>query len=422
MDRLKRITRFFLLVTVFFTTLFADDYFIREVKISGNRRTKESVILREIPFDLPGKVSQNSIQEFQDRLRNLNIFKRVNMAVKDDTLVVDVDETLTVMLLPSFHVIDRDWHKITYGLMLVDFNFQGDKIFLYTSGWLGYNRGFSISFLDDYFTSKRYMIGMNISVGKRENKNTLMDEDHHLFGVQIGKRPVLDLYLIASLGGRLVRIPDAEKVLLQLSRNSYYYHMASFQLAMDRRNYQVYPTRGYLFLAGIYTESRIPFRFRYRHYIVDMRKYLSLGEDVALSGRVYYHGATQKLPFYDGVYLGYDERIRGYFSYTLNSRHLMEFFGEFRFPLLKRRYTDLPAPTPSLERWLSNLEYGISAAIFVDRASYAGSIGKFTTTNSFWGYGGSLYVHLPYNNLLRIDVAINDQGVRELILENRVSF
>lgn len=397
-------------------------YYIHTITIEGTRRTKDGVILRELPFKIPGKISQKELQYYHQRLMNLNLFKKVDFTLSGDTLKILVDEGLSFYVIPSFHVIERDWNKIIYGLMYVDFNFAGDKIYLYGYGWLGYNRGISFAFLDDWFTSKKLILGLNFNLGRFLNKNTDYNEIHKRYSIQFGKRFYKDYYLTFGFGGRFISIPEEERILLGLKKTTFYYNLFLLQFIADRRNYFVFPTSGYLFKLIYSSENKKFLSFDYKHLQIDIREYIPIFKNISLSFKQFFHGASHNLPFYDGVYFGYDERIRGHFNLVLSTRNIAEALAEIRFPIIKRKYYNLPSPMRSLQNWFKNLEFGISGGLFMDQGLYSDYWKSLSLQKRFYGYGASLYFHLPYNNIMRFDIAFNENGKYEFIIENMVSF
>jgi outer membrane protein assembly factor BamA len=397
-------------------------YYIRTIQFDGIHRTREGVLIRELPFKIPGYVTQKDLDYYFQRLRNLNLFKKIDLQVNRDTLLVRVDESLSFYIVPSFHAIERDWDKIIYGLMYVDFNFAGDKIYLFTYGWLGYNQGVSLAILDDWFTSKKLILGMNLSSGKFTNNNTQFEELQQRAMIQFGKRFRKDFYLTFGLGIHQVKIPEEERSLLGFDDNFFRYKTYSVQFSIDKRNYFVFPTRGYLVKILETVESKGILSFDYKHLQIDLREYIPVWKKVSLGLRQYFHGTSKNLPFYDGVYFGYDERIRGHFDLVISTRSIAEILSEIRFPIIPSRYYTFPSPIKSLQSRFTNLEFGLSGGIFIDQGFYADYWEKLSLKSRFYGYGFSLYFHLPYNNIFRFDVAFDEKGNREFILENIVSF
>ncbi|GAB4192168.1 MAG: hypothetical protein Kow00108_26760 [Calditrichia bacterium] len=397
-----------------------NSYYIEYLEFEGLNRTREAVLKRELSFTIPGQIDEKQIREYKERIKNLNLFKRVEYAIKQDTLVIMVDEVLSYMIVPSFHVIERDWSRITYGLMYIDFNLGGDKIFFSSYGWLGYNKGFSLSFLDDWFTSKKFIIGANVSIAKYLNRNTEFDEIHQLFTVQLGKRFLKDIYFFVNVGKHMVIPPDEEKSLYNLP-DKFNYNVFNITLNIDKRNFMIFPSRGFYASVNYSTESKSLFSLDHKHVRLDFRQYLPV-KGTVLAFRQYFHAASQHLPLHDGVYFGYNERIRGHFDLIINSRAIVEYMAEFRFPVIKKRFYNIPYPFERFAHYFNNLEFGVSGGLFIDNGLYSDYWKNLSTKSRFYGYGASLYFHLPYNNIMRLDFAFDEKRNYEIILENVVSF
>ena len=104
----------------------AAPFIIRNIIIVGNRKTKGSVILREIPFKEGDHIQlQQLVKKFEDarrQLMNTTLFHEVVVALKSFDgyyvdVLVDVKERWYIFPVPYFKVVDRNsisgWWSIT---------------------------------------------------------------------------------------------------------------------------------------------------------------------------------------------------------------------------------------------------------------------------------------------------------------------
>src|SRR5215813_12771557 len=125
-------------------------FVVRNIIITGNRKTKASIILREIPFKNGDRFQlQELVAKFEDarkQLMNTTLFHEVTVALKsfeghDVDVMVDVKERWYLFPLPYFKIVDRNinqWivqnkaslQRVNYGVKLLYNNFTGydDKL------------------------------------------------------------------------------------------------------------------------------------------------------------------------------------------------------------------------------------------------------------------------------------------------------
>jgi outer membrane protein assembly factor BamA len=172
---------------------------IREIAISGNNKTKRSVILRELPFQ-PGEVYNLSdlVKEFEiarKQLLNTALFHEVVIALKgfegnNIDILVAVKERWYLFPVPYIKFVDRNinqWiveqhaklNRINYGLKVLYNNVSGrnDKLNLYLIS--GYTKQISLSYDRPYIDKKmKWGINSGFAMGnnKEVNYNTINDK------------------------------------------------------------------------------------------------------------------------------------------------------------------------------------------------------------------------------------------------------
>ncbi len=164
-------------------------FHIREIYITGNKKTKSYTIERELPFLRGDKVElKYLVEKFEiarQQLMNTALFHEVVVAVKsfegyDVDVMVDVKERWYVFPIPYFKLVDRNlnqwWveqnkslERVNYGLKFTYYNFTGrkDKLRL----WLinGYNRQIQMRYEQPY-ADKSLKHGYNIGFSYLKNR------------------------------------------------------------------------------------------------------------------------------------------------------------------------------------------------------------------------------------------------------------
>jgi len=174
-------------------------YQVGTIDITGNKRTKEFIILREIPFRTGEQYPlAELVKKFEDarrQLMNMALFHTVLVAAKSFegnkiNITVDVKERWYLFPFPYFRPVDRNLNqwiveqnaslsRVNYGAKLLYNNATGrnDKLRL----WLvnGYTKQISFSY-DRLYIDKKLKWGLNsaFAMGKNRevNYNTINDK------------------------------------------------------------------------------------------------------------------------------------------------------------------------------------------------------------------------------------------------------
>lgn len=183
---------------------------IRQILITGNKKTRTDILLREIPFRTGEEYSlKELVKKFEDarkQLLNTSLFHEATVAANNFEgynvdVIVKVRERWYIFPVPYFKPVDRNLNqwlveqkaslsRVNYGLKVLYNNATGrnDKFRLFFIG--GYTKQFSFSY-DRLYIDKQMKWGMNLgfAVGKNRevNYNTindkqvfLKDNDHYL--------------------------------------------------------------------------------------------------------------------------------------------------------------------------------------------------------------------------------------------------
>ncbi len=175
-------------------------FIIRNIVITGNKKTNSSIILREIPFR-PGDhfQLQQLVAKFEDarkQLMNTALFHEVTVALKSFEgykvdILVDVKERWYIFPVPYFKIVDRNLNqwlvqnkasldRVNYGVKLIYNNVTGynDKLNI----WLmsGYTKQISMNYDRLYFDNKmKWGAKFGFALGKNRevNYNTINNKE-----------------------------------------------------------------------------------------------------------------------------------------------------------------------------------------------------------------------------------------------------
>lgn len=426
---MKRFTVYILLL--FLKFLFAQEYPdvsipVDTVIIIGNDKTKDEVILREIPFSFPDTLQIEDFLLIQNRVQNLFLFNQVEVyPIEDDfqsILLIDVKETWYIYPVPILFINERDWDKISYGFQVSHFNFRGMNEKVNIGGWAGYNPSFFLNYYNPWLGSKaKFIFGIGLYKQKIENKFFDFDEDHLGFSLTFGKRFGLNTFIETSFSLTKIKFPEAYQPFLVSNSSEDIVPKTGVNFRYDQRDLFEYPMKGFFLSWSVYRTGFTKSQPQFWRWQFDHRLYIKLLNQLSIGGRNLVKLNRGKLPIYDRIFIGYSERIRGYFSRAFTAQNLMLQNIELRLSIFPIKYVSWKQ-APYLSKFFQGLKYGATIGFFMDSGTVWNRTEQIKLDNFFTGYGAGIHFHLPYINVLRIDRAWNDKGQGEWIIDIGVSF
>ncbi len=436
---------FFLFVTIVTGTAFAQDsvvnsspdfpdssLIVESILIKGNAHTKDFVILREMTLHPGALITHELIEYDKNRIYSLGLFNLVKLEIIPSKLpnviiFVEVSERWYLFPFPIFGIRDHDWGKAYYGVGLLHNNFRGRNEKLALSLVFGYDPSVSLSyrnpFLDDEGSS--FFEG-KVSYNKVRNKSISakigagdFDEKHFQLSESFGKRFGIEHTAWASIGYEIVDISGVTPSRTLTPDGIDRFPVFGMGYMYDTRDLAEYPGYG-TFLSVTATKYGIPSQdINVVRYAGDYRRYIPLMANIVLTSRVFTNlSAAGKVPNYNHVYFGYDERIRGHFKEIREGEQLFGFTSELHYPLISPRYFVVNFLPREFGVW----KFGVYAALFFD----AGTVwfrGKPFALDTFSkGYGAGLHFLLPYGMVMRTEYGFNEARRGEFILDFGTSF
>lgn len=257
---------------------------IRTIYISGNKKTKPDIILRELPFR-PGDqfLLQDIVKKFEEgreHLMNTALFHDAIIALKsldgyNVDVIVEVKERWYLFPIPYFKPIDRNFNqwlveqkaslkRVDYGVKLLYNNFTGynDKLRV----WLisGYTHQFSFEYDRLYFDKKlKWGADFKLATGKTKevNYNTInnkqvfvKDSNNYLqnflkVNAELTYRRAINTRHRFGIGYTTETISDTIRALNPFYFSSNRKQIRYFELYYDmtyfNEDYIPYPTKGY---------------------------------------------------------------------------------------------------------------------------------------------------------------------------------
>lgn len=404
---------------------------IDEIVIAGNKKTKDVVILREMILKVDSLATAEAMERDEKRIQNTFLFNRVQLKLErrnnKNMLEVSVTEHLYVYPFPMLMISDNDWKKISYGGGFVNTNFRGMGEVIGASAWSGYNPGFIIFYSNPWIGSgDKISLDARTKIYRAKNRSTSLPEFYEQrreINLQLSRR--FGLYLTVTGGLALSTlssdpyIPGAtisannKDLLMELSGAVSYNNLDLYEFP-----HKGYFTRIYLRKIGFPGMEVNYTRLRY-----SIRKYFPMTSRSTVTAMYLSEFSFgRKIPVYDLIYLGYYDRIRGHFNEVYEGENKMMAGIAYRFKLRKISYYTWKGAPKIFGSNFENMKFGISTGVFANSGIIwrnSQSINSGTLLN---GFGFSVYFHVPFINLLRLDIAFNGRMKGEFILDTFLPF
>jgi len=436
--------------------LFNNDTFsqksvISSILISGNNKTKEEVILRELTFKVGDsliEVQLNAkIKESKKNLLNTPLFNFVNFDVEKDSLnhfvvKVKVEERWYLWPQASIYYADRNfsnWLKnknlsrTDFGVGLVKYNFRGrnEKLSFYSI--FGYDNEFLLQYNNIFFDKKRQHSGGVYFNYLRRRETGYIVEDDKLQQIKLDEEYALKSFKVslnytyrkeifnkysAYLGFENRELSDSLLIknpiyLTNLDKKVNYFYLKLI-FVRDKRNYRIMPTNGYFFKTtvgkyglGLFSDNGVNM-----FYIKsEFSKYTELSNRFSLSNNLTLRYKTEdKQAFFLNTALGYTSNIRGYEYYVINGTNFGLLKNSLNFKLLPKKVVHIKKFP--LKRF-NKIHFTIYTGVFADVAYVKNTSSIYNQNNSLanellYSYGANVYLLTYYDWFLRLDYTVNN--------------
>jgi outer membrane protein assembly factor BamA len=434
----------------FASHLFAASHPVHQISISGNERTKNFVILREMLIEVDSVYPENQIDELlktsTNRLLNLNLFNQVEIKYslseynKDTTfnIAVVVIEKWYVWPIPFVEFSDRNFNvwgnldfdqaRTNYGLYVFNYNLFGRNQTLKTHVKEGYNTNVGLEYRIP-FLSRNTQWGLNALI-KYASQNEVWYEtrndslqffkngQNNLIStteakVELTKRitPFTSVYYGAYFEhGQLDSSVPINDYFINNQRFQRKYGLY-FKIEYTTQNNIYFPTEGKYGSASFGVNT-----WQNQNYLFNGSLKTRLQQFDKLSSRwssalsVYFeYNTNQNAPYSDRKILGYREVVRGYEHYVVDGTLGWKTNAALRYHLLNTELILTSIPIDNYQK----LPVNIYAEGYID--------GGYATSNQYhhsnhlnqqpiYSVGVGLNTLFYNDRLLRLEYSLNSLG------------
>lgn len=422
------------------------------IAISGNKATKDRIILRELLVQegdtLEAATLTERLERSRQNLMNTGLFNTAAVLplyidLQRVMVEVEVHERWTIWPSPIFQLADpnfntwwrtfnRDPDRVNYGAYLYKYNFRGRNETLYIKAQFGYTRQFGFRYKVPGVDRKgrfglsigaHYTEQAEVTAGTEGNRRLLLrrtdgpNRDEQKADLELSLRRNHDVRHYLRAAFIQASITDTVRATAVDYFNgdaaSARYLTLGYGIIWDRRDLRIYPRAGHYAEGridrlglGLLSDNAPDITTAY----VTLKKWWRLGDPVtlALGARGKYTWGTP--PYYAQEGLGYGHFVRGYEYYVIDGEHFTLGKANAVFQLVRprnQRAEFMPAEA------FRSLYFAVYLNVFADAgrvwdSRYAEA--NFLAGQWMSGYGIGLDLVTSYDQVVRTEYSLNALG------------
>jgi outer membrane protein assembly factor BamA len=437
-----------LLVLCFISSsLGAQEVVVEAIFLSGNKQSRESVLLRELTFGkgdtLPLAGLPQHIEDSRKNLLNTSLFNYVYVtdSVRNNSFVtihIKVEERWYIWPVVDLVFEDRnistwirhpDWSRFSVGAGVNIENMRGLNETFNINARIGYQQGLSLSYSDIALDrAKRHLLGLSASYNRVHNAAYATVQNAPRY-VTLDDRPIRERYAAGLNYSYRPRIRERHHASLfyehttindtLLTLNPVYWGGShtrrqtvnlTYSYASDYRDTYSYPLKGTLWQVTTHVSTALDGSLWAANLYPEIDTYLPLAR------RWFYAGilsaklsVASRESYIMNRALGYATNyLRGYEDYVMDGEYFVLFKNTLRFLLM---------PTKTVEiKWLSALykfnkiHFTIYANVFADCGySYNRHVMRENPLQNVFLYSGGVGLDIVtyYDITFRLDYSVN---------------
>jgi hypothetical protein len=451
---MKKLIFFFL----FLTQLTQAQITVSTIVLSGNTKTQNDIILRELSFEENKSYSKDDltkrIKESKANLVNLRLFNFVEINKNENQnitqITVDVIEKWYIWPYPLLEIYERnfnvwwkefkennysDFSRLNYGVFFNWENFRGRNELLKLKIRKGFKEHYLLSYEVPYF-NKNKTIGINTNLqffrrkkthfSTLENKLNYFESDtfnsiDYDLNTEITYRKNLHqthklkfTYLHTAINDSIATL-NPNYLGNNLSKTSIY--SLEYIFEYENRDYINYPLNGFALnfaakkhLSATANVKHFEFATKVEKYIEPYKRFY-----IGSSFKAKYSTESNQ-PYFIQKALGYIDYVRGYEYYVVDGQSYWLSKTAVKYALIKKTTFDIPYVKM---KQFNKSHYSLYLGIFSDLGYVINNQNQEQNSinNSLlWGKGIAIDYVTYYDKLLRIEYSINVLGEKGVFL------
>ncbi len=421
---------------------------VRDIVISGNAKTKEYIITRELLVKKGDAVQRNDLNNLlvhsKENLFNTGLFNFITINIIEEsaseiTIFILLTERWYIFPYPILENADRNfstflhersWYKINYGIHFVHYNFRGRAEKLKVKLRFGYKEQLQLYYEMPYLGKyKQHRFSAEFSWYRQHETSYGIEKDKLLYlrdkdtYLQKYHTSILKYqyrhrhYVTHSFQAKYsaVKLSDSVIVLnknyLGNGINKTHFLSLGYQFNIDKRDYKFYPLIGYnlsvrLNQEGLgllddnFLKNTILYAELYNYLPITKRFFTGFGFMGQLS-------TTDKPAFFSQQVLGYKNYLRAYEYYVIDGQNYFTTRAFFKYAII-------PMNIKYVQNWswdkFNKIHYSLFVNMFFDSGySYCAdnNIANQLPNTYQYSFGIGLDLVTYYDFICRVEYSIN---------------
>lgn len=367
-----------------------DTLIFQQLRIYGNKRTKERIIQRELSIKQNLKVAISDTAAFlkleREKVFNTRLFNEVNISVQEavrqqgpdkgyELIYADVEivvrERWYLFPLPVFELADRSFNewlfnrnadisRVNYGIRVNQYNLTGNNDPLAVTFQTGFTQSYGLEYAFPYVDKKMngglklyasYATNKQVAVSSEENKQNFVLDSNGIGRTRTNLGAAYTLRQGFFLTHSFFAGYDINTItpfLAKLNPNYFlngrtlqYYSNVSYNLTYDKRNIRYYPTKGWYLSLNTELDGLLP-QDNYRQYALSssIARYVELGSNFFWAGRIdLMTSLPQEQAYFNATGMRFGRSfIRGYERFIVEGQHYFMAKNTFRKRVFSKVY------------------------------------------------------------------------------------
>ena len=451
---MKKIIFFFL----FLTQLAEAQITVSNIILSGNTKTQNDIILRELSFEINKDYIANDldkrIEKSKENLINLKLFNFVTINKTENKnsieIIIEVIEKWYIWPYPVFEISERnfntwwkefstnnysDFSRLNYGIFFNWENFRGRNELLKLKIRKGFKEHYLLAYEVPYF-NKNKTIGINTNLqffrrkkthfSTEENKLNYLESDTFnsidfdlnteiTYRKNLHQKHKLKFTYLHTTIDDYITVLNPNYLGNKLSEASIY--TLEYLFEYENRDYINYPLHG--FAINFTTKKHFSSTTNVKHldFATKLEKYIEPCKRFYIGSSFKAKCSTEgNQPYFIQKALGYIDYVRGYEHYVVDGQSYWLSKTAVKYALIEKTTFDIPYVKM---KQFNKSHYSLYLGIFSDLGYVINSQNKeqnLINNSLLWGKGISLDYVTYYDKLLRIEYSINALGEKGVFL------
>lgn len=452
--------RFLFILLLFPLFASSQSYLIEKIEISGNKRTKPVIILRELTFKQGDSITTNHLPDFlkksKENLLNISLFNFVDIdTITSPTGTLNINikvvERWYFWPIPIFEQASRninswfyekDYDKINYGLFFAKINFRGRNELLRFVVRRGFREQYGFAYSNPGIGTKqklgyelKYLFyrQKKLAYSNFENKPIdLFTNDYNYknstASLSFTYRPKIYTWHFISSTYNDHYLSDTLYILnplfIENHKKSIQYFTAQYSFTHDVRNSNYYPLKGYYFM-GTVTKTGFGILKNEPDFItlnLKASKYYVISNRIYGSHAIQIEYSNRKTPsFIFSKAFGYGVFTKGMELYVIDGNGFGLINNSIKYQLVKPRTKQFKLL--KAEKF-SKFHYAFYTSLNFDLGYVINETGTTVqhANEYLYGYGIGLDFVTYYDIVLRVEASVNKFGKAGIFLHFNAPF